>query len=76
METKMSTVEFAEKYFGIKFFDYQKRILNSLDKNRDKNILVWMPSRDSRKSWYSYYLMGKWLEKRMESDEYAESEKE
>ena len=76
METKMSTVEFAEKYFGMKFFDYQKRILNSLDKNRDENILVWMLSRDSRKSLYSYYLMGKWLEKRLESDEYAKSEKE
>ena len=59
METKMSTVEFAEKYFGMKFFDYQKRILNSLDKNRDENILVWMPSRDNRKSLYSYYLMQK-----------------
>lgn len=76
MENKMSTVEFAEKYFGMNFFDYQKRILNSLDKNRDESILVWMPSRDSRKSLYSYYLMGKWLEKRLESDEYAESEKE
>ena len=67
MGTKMSTVEFAEKYFGMKFFDYQKRILNELDKNRDGNILVWMPSRDNRKSLYSYYLMGKWLEKRLES---------
>ena len=76
METKISTVEFAEKYFGIKFFDYQKRILNRLDKNRDENILVWKPSRDNQKSWYSYYLMGKWLEKRLENDEYAESEKE
>ena len=63
----MSTIEFAEKYFGMKFFDYQKRILNSLDKNRDGNILVWMPSRDNRKSLYSCYLMGKWLEKRLES---------
>ena len=80
METKMSTVEFAEKYFEMKFFDYQKRILNSLDKNRDENILVWMPSREIRKSLYSYYLMGKWLENivenKLESDEYAESEKE
>ena len=76
METKMSTVEFAEKYLGLKFFNYQKIILNRLDKNRDENVLVWMPSRDSRKSLYSYHLMGKWLEKRMESDEYAESEKE
>ena len=84
METKMSTVEFAEKYFGMKFFDYQKRILNSLDKNRDENILVWMPSRDIRKSLYSYYLMEKWLENRLEnrlenkleSDKYAESGKE
>ena len=80
MGTKMSTVEFAEKYFGIKFFDYQKRILNSLDKNRDENILVWMPSRDNRKSLYSYYLMKKWLENivenKLESDEYAKSEKE
>ena len=80
METKMSTIEFAEKYFGMKFFDYQKRILNRLDKNRDENILVWMPSRDNQKSLYSYYLMGKWLENivenKLESDEYAESEKE
>ena len=67
METKMSTIEFAEKYFGMKFFDYQKRILNRLDKNRDENVLVWMPSRDNQKSLYSYYLMGKWLEKRLES---------
>ena len=76
----MSTIEFAEKYFGMKFFDYQKRILNRLDKNRDENILVWMPSRDNQKSLYSYYLMGKWLENivenKLESDEYAESEKE
>ena len=76
----MSTIEFAEKYFGMKFFDYQKRILNSLDKNRDGNILVWMLSRDSRKSLYSYYVMGKWLENivenKLESDEYAKSEKE
>ena len=67
MKIEMSTVEFAEKYLELKFFDYQKRILNELDKNRDGNILVWMPSRDNRKSLYSYYLMGKWLEKRMES---------
>ena len=33
METKMSTVEFAEKYLGLKFFNYQKIILNRLDKN-------------------------------------------
>ena len=59
METKMSTVEFAEKYLGLKFFNYQKIILNRLDKNRDENVLVWIPNRDSRKSLYSYYLMKK-----------------
>ena len=80
METKMSTVEFAEKYLGLKFFNYQKIILNRLDKNRDENVLVWIPNRDSRKSLYSYYLMKKWLdnivENKLESDEYAKSEKE
>ena len=76
----MSTVEFAEKYLGLKFFNYQKIILNSLDKNQDENILVWIPNRDKRKSLYSYYLMKKWLdnivENKLESDEYAKSEKE
>ena len=80
METKMSTVEFAEKYLGLKFFNYQKIILNRLDKNRDENVLVWIPNRDSRKSLYYYYLMKKWLdnivENKLESDEYAKSEKE
>ena len=80
METKMSTVEFAEKYLGLKFFNYQKIILNRLDKNWDENVLVWIPNRDSRKSLYSYYLMKKWLdnivENKLESDEYAKSEKE
>ena len=64
--------EFIQECFNMKLLNYQKAILNAMEKCNHRGNLVWKSSRDNRKSLYSCYLMKKWLE----SDEYAESEKE
>lgn len=66
----MSTdcAEFIQECFNIKLLNYQKTILNTMEKYNHRGNLVWIPSKDNRKSLYSYYLMEKWLKEKASLD--------